>query len=117
MDNNENQDKIKFDDFLKLDLRVAKIIFCERVPKSKKLLRLEVDMGTEIRQLVAGLAPYYLPEEMVGKRVVIVANLEPAKLMGIESNGMVLAATGKGDDAVPVLLSVPEGTPLGARVS
>lgn len=108
---------IGFDDFLKVELRVAKIIACERVPKSKKLLRMDVDLGHQTRQVLAGLAPWYLPEEMVGRRVVLASNLAPVKMMGLESNGMVLAATGTADDAVPVVLSVPEGTPLGARVS
>ncbi|MCB1044536.1 MAG: methionine--tRNA ligase subunit beta [Acidobacteria bacterium] len=108
---------IEFPTFLQVDLRVAKIMTCERVPKSKKLLRMDVDLGFETRQILAGLAPWYLPEEMVGRRVVVVANLAPAKLMGLESNGMVLAATGANEGAVPVLVTVPEGTPLGAKVS
>ncbi len=113
----EQNTPISFDDFLKVEMRVAKIMQCERVPKSKKLLRMDVDLGTETRQIVAGLAPWYLPEEMVGRRVVVVANLAPVKLMGLESNGMILAATAATEAAVPVLLSVPEGSQLGAKVS
>ncbi len=104
---------ITIDAFAETDLRVGKIIACERVEKSKKLLKCQVDMGDETRQVVAGLAQVYLCEEMVGRNVVIVANLAPVKLMGVESNGMMLAATG----GQPVLVSVPEGTPPGSKVT
>jgi len=107
---------IVIQDFMKMELRVAKVIACERLPKSKKLLRMDVDLGGETRQVLAGLAPWYLPEEFIGRRVVLVANLQPAKLMGHESQGMILAASPEGEGAVPVPLSVPEGMPLGARV-
>ncbi len=86
-------DYIKFDDFAKLDLRVAKIISAEKVEKADKLLKLSIQVGEEIRTLVAGIAEYYSPEEVIGKSIVIVANLEPRKLRGIESQGMLLAAT------------------------
>src|SRR5439155_13164332 len=88
------------DDFAKVELRVAEVIAAERVPKSKKLLKLTVSLGAEQRTLVAGIAEHYAPAELVGKKVVVVANLEPAKLMGIESNGMVLAASTEGKLAV-----------------
>ncbi len=107
---------ISIEDFMKVDLRVGKILSCERIPKSKKLLKMEVDLGFEKRQILAGMAPYYLPEEMLGRRVVVVANLKPAKLMGIESQGMLLAASPEGDGAVPALLTLPEGLPLGSKV-
>ncbi len=81
---------------MKVELRVAKVLTAERVEKSKKLLKLSVDVGTEQRTLVAGIAEAYEPEALVGKTVVIVFNLKPAKLMGIESNGMVLAASPDG---------------------
>jgi methionyl-tRNA synthetase len=84
---------IGIEDFMKVDLRVGKIIFAERVEKSQKLIRLTVDIGTETRQVVAGIGKSYGPEELAGKSVVIVANLKPAKLMGIESQGMLLAAS------------------------
>ena len=89
-------DRIGIDDFMKVELRVAKVLTAERVEKSKKLLKLSVDVGTEHRTLVAGIAEAYEPESLVGKSVVIVFNLKPAKLMGIESNGMVLAASPDG---------------------
>lgn len=107
---------ISIEDFMKVDLRVGKILSCERIPKSKKLLKMEVDLGFEKRQILAGMAPYYLPEEMLGRRVVVVANLKPAKLMGIESQGMLLAASPEGDGAIPALITLPEGLPLGSKV-
>ena len=84
---------ITIDDFKKLDLRVAKILTAEPVPKSKKLLRLEVEIGTERRTIIAGIAQHYQPETLPGLFVVVVYNLQPATLMGQESNGMVLAAS------------------------
>jgi methionyl-tRNA synthetase len=84
---------IGIEDFLKVDLRVGKIISAERVEKSEKLIKLKVDIGTETRQVVAGIGKSYGPEELMGKSIVIVANLKPAKLMGIESQGMLLAAS------------------------
>src|SRR6185436_5257205 len=89
-------ERISIEDFMKVELRVAKVLTAERVEKSKKLLKLSVDVGTEQRTLVAGIAEAYEPEALVGKTVVIVFNLKPAKLMGIESNGMVLAASPDG---------------------
>ena len=84
---------IGIEDFMKVDLRVGKIITAERVEKSAKLIKLQVDIGTETRQVVAGIGKSYSPEELMGKSIVIVANLKPAKLMGIESQGMLLAAS------------------------
>ncbi len=86
-------DKIDIADFAKVELRVAQIKEAEKVPGSKKLIRMQVDLGTETRQIVAGIAESYAPEALVGKKVALVANLKPAKLMGVESNGMVLAAS------------------------
>jgi methionyl-tRNA synthetase len=99
---------------MSLDLRVAKVVTAERVPKSKKLVKLSVDVGTETRTLVAGIAEAYEPEALVGRTVVIVANLEPAKLMGIESNGMVLAASPEGGK--PELVAFVNPPPPGSRV-
>jgi methionyl-tRNA synthetase len=96
--------RISIDDFMKVELRVAKILAAEAVPKSKKLLKLHVDLGTEQRTIVAGIAEAYEPDSLVGRTIVVVANLKPAKLMGIESNGMVLAASS--DEGKPILLSV-----------
>ena len=96
---------INYDDFKKIDLRVAKILSAERVEGSGKLVKLQIDVG-ELgeRQLVAGIGTVYTPEILIGKQIVIVANLEPRKLMGHESNGMLLAAS---DEMGPVLL-IPE---------
>lgn len=94
-------------------MKVAKILEAERVPKSSKLLKLQVVIGTEQRQIVAGIGKKYSPEELVGKTIVVVANLKPAKLMGIESQGMVLAA---GDKEVLSLLTVQEEVQLGSKV-
>ena len=96
--------KISIDDFMKVELRTAKVVAAEAVPKSKKLIKLQVDLGTEQRTILAGIAEAYAPESLVGRTIVIVANLKPAKLMGIESNGMVLAASPEGGK--PVLLTV-----------
>jgi methionyl-tRNA synthetase len=104
---------IGIDEFQKVQLKVAKILKAERVPKSSKLLKLQVDIGTEQRQIVAGIGKKYSPEELVGKTIVVVANLKPAKLMGIESQGMVLAA---GESDMLGLLGVSEDIPVGTKV-
>ena len=111
-----DEPRISFDDFMKVQLRVVKVLAAEAIPKSKKLLKVTVDDGAGERTLVAGIARAYAPETLVGRSVVIVANLEKAKLMGVESNGMILAATDPGGG--PVLLGVddPEAAPPGARV-
>jgi methionyl-tRNA synthetase len=106
--------RISIDDFMKVELRTAKVVAAERVPKSNKLLKLQVDAGTEQRTLVAGIAEAYEPEALVGKTVVIVFNLKPAKLMGIESNGMVLAASP--DGGKPTVVSFDQPPPPGTRV-
>jgi methionyl-tRNA synthetase len=106
--------RITIDDFMKVELRVAKVLAAERVPKSKKLLKLSVDVGSEQRTLVAGIAEAYEPEALVGRTVVIVFNLQPATLMGIESDGMVLAASA--DGGKPMLLSFEQPPPPGTRV-
>jgi methionyl-tRNA synthetase len=92
----EERQLISIDEFAKVDLRVGEIKEAEKVEKSKKLLKLKVDIGTEERQVVAGIAEHYTPEQLIGKKILLVANLKPAKLMGIESQGMVLAAGGDG---------------------
>ncbi|HYW37613.1 MAG TPA: methionine--tRNA ligase [Terriglobales bacterium] len=106
--------KISIDDFAKVELRVAQVKTAERVKGADKLLRLEVDLGTEVRQLVAGIAEAYEPETLIGRKVVIVANLAPRKLRGLESNGMVVAAAPEGGK--PVLASFLEDVPLGTRL-
>ena len=100
-------DRITIDDFMKIELRVAKVLTAEKVEKSKKLLKLTVDVGSEQRTLVAGIAEAYEPDSLVGKTVVIVFNLKPAKLMGIESNGMVLAASPDGGKPEVVTFANP----------
>ena len=105
---------VTIDDFAKVDLRVAQILVAERVPKADKLLRLEVDLGYEKRQILAGIAQYYEPEKLVGRKIVIVANLAPRKMRGLESNGMLLAASLEG--GAPVLAGFLEEVPLGARL-
>jgi methionyl-tRNA synthetase len=105
---------INIDDFAKVDLRVAQILVAERVPKADKLLRLEVDLGYEKRQILAGIAQYFDPEKLIGRKIVIVANLAPRKMRGLESNGMLLAASLEGGS--PVLAGFLEEVPLGARL-
>ena len=105
---------ITIDDFVKVDLRVAQILVAERVPKADKLLRREVDLGYEKRQILAGIAQYYEPEKLIGRKIVIVANLAPRKMRGLESNGMLLAASLEG--GAPVLAGFLEEVPLGSRL-
>ncbi len=100
-------------DFKKLDLRVGKIISVERVENSEKLLKLEIDLSDEKRQLVAGIGREYTPEDLVDKQVVIIANLEPRTLMGLESNGMILCAD---VDGAPVLLQPEKSVPPGTKI-
>jgi methionyl-tRNA synthetase (EC 6.1.1.10) len=104
---------ISFEDFQKIELKVAKIIEAEKIEKSEKLLKLIVDLGDEKRQLVAGIAKYYKLEDLIGKEIVVVANLEPKKLMGIESQGMLLAAN---VDGKPVILIPEKEVPPGTKV-
>jgi methionyl-tRNA synthetase len=107
--------RISIDDFMKTELRVAKVLEAEAVPKSKKLIKMRVDVGEPApRQILAGIAEAYQPEQLVGRTIVIVANLKPAKLMGLESNGMVLAASP--DGGLPMLLAVDDSLPAGTRV-
>lgn len=103
---------IGIDKFMDVELRTAQILECEPVPKAKKLLKLIIDLGYEKRQVVSGIAKYYKPEDLIGKKIIVVANLNPAKLCGVESNGMILAS---GEDDVRVVFLDPE-TPNGQRV-
>jgi methionyl-tRNA synthetase len=105
--------QITIDDFMKIQLKAAKVLAAERVPKSEKLLKLQVSLGSEQRQIVAGIGKKYEPETLIGKTIVIVANLKPAKLMGIESQGMVLAA---GDSEVRGLATFIEDVEPGTKV-
>jgi methionyl-tRNA synthetase len=107
--------RISIQEFQRVRLVTGRVIEAERVPRSNKLVRLQVDLGNERRQVVAGIANRYEPESLVGRNVVIVANLQPAKLMGVESDGMVLAAT-VGPSGEPSLLEVPADVPPGSTV-
>jgi methionyl-tRNA synthetase len=107
--------QIAIDDFAKIDLRVAKIIVAERIPKADKLLRLEVDLGYEKRQILSGIAEWYTPEELIGRRIVIIANLAPRKMRGLESHGMLLAAS-HGESGKPILATFAEDIELGSRL-
>ena len=107
------EDRITLGDFAKVDLRVAEVLAAEKIAKSRKLLQLTVRVGSETRTLVAGVAEHYVPSDLVGRKVVIVANLEPATLMGIQSNGMVLAAS---HEATVSLLTLDKDVPAGSRV-
>lgn len=105
--------QITIEDFQKIQLKLAKVLTAERIPRSDKLLKLQVDLGGEQRQIVAGIGKKYEPEALIGRRIVIVANLKPAKLMGIESQGMVLAA---GDKEVGGLVTILEDVDPGTKV-
>ena len=108
----EHMPQITIDDFAKVELRCAKVIACEKVKKAKKLLKLQLDLGFEQRQVVSGIAAYYEPESLIGRKVVLVTNLAPAKLCGIESEGMILAS---GEDKINVVF-LPDDTPLGSKI-
>lgn len=105
---------IPFEQFQKLDMRVAKILSAERIQRAKKLLLLKVDVGGEVRVLVAGLAEHYSPEQLVGKEVVVIANLEPRVIMGFRAEGMLLAAVVEGK---PVLIVPEQEVPPGSKVT
>jgi len=104
---------ISFEEFQKIDLRVGKIVEVEKVEGTDKLLKLKVDLGAEKRQLVAGIAKFYQPEDLIGREIVVVVNLEPKTLMGIESQGMLLAADVEGR---PILLRPDKEVPPGTKI-
>ncbi len=112
--NKPTEGVIGIEDFARVTLKVARVLEAERVPKSNKLLRLQISLGEETRQLVAGIGKAYEPDALVGKKIIVVANLKPAKLMGVESQGMLLAATGP--DGNPVLLQPEADVPEGASI-
>ena len=105
--------EISIEQFFEADLRSAKIIEAQKVEKSRKLVKLQIDLGTEQRQIVAGIAEAYTPEELIGRTIIVVANLQPATLMGEVSNGMLLAAS---IDGVPVLATFEKEVPPGIKV-
>jgi methionine--tRNA ligase beta chain len=104
---------VSFEDFQKMDLRVAKIVEAEKVKGSEKLLKLVIDVGKEKRQIVAGIGKFYKPEDLIGKEIAVLLNLEPKKLMGIESQGMLLAADVEGE---PVILITEKEVPAGTKI-
>jgi len=107
--------QITIDDFVKIELRVAQILVAERIPKADKLLRLEVDLGAAgKRQILSGIAEWYSPEDLIDRRIIVVTNLAPRKMRGLESHGMLLAASEEGGK--PFLATVPEGVPVGTRL-
>jgi methionyl-tRNA synthetase len=106
--------RISIDDFMKIDLRVARVLAAERVPNSKKLMKLDIEIGGEARTIVAGIAEAYEADALVGRHVAVVANLKPARLMGVESNGMILAASP--DGGKPILVAFDQPPPSGTRV-
>ncbi len=106
-------DKISIDKFKEVDLRVAKITAAEKVAGADKLLRLELDLGDESRQIVSGIAEHYSPEDLVGREIIVIYNLEPRILKGVESNGMLLAASGEGFIS---LLQPDQEVPPGSKI-
>ena len=107
--------KISIEDFAKVEMRVGQIQTAEAVAGAQKLLKLMVDIGNEVRQVVAGIAEHYKPEQLVGMKVVILTNLQPRKLRGVESNGMIVAAS-VGPEGKPVLVTFQEEVEIGARL-
>ena len=105
--------EIALDDFAKIDLRVARVVACEKVPKADKLLKLTLDVGAEQRTVVSGIAGAYQPEQLIGRTVIYLANLKPAKIRGVISQGMILAA---GDAEVLALSGLDRDAPPGTRV-
>ena len=110
----EEENLISFDDFMKVQLKVAEVLEAEKVEKSEKLLKLQVKIGDEQKQIIAGISKSYSPEELKGKKIVVVANLKPAKLMGLESQGMVLAV--EDESGKLKVLSVENSVKIGSRV-
>lgn len=108
-------ENITFDDFLKIDLRVAEIKSCEDLPGADKLYKLTIDIGEE-RTIVAGIKQHYTKEELIGKKIAVVANLEPRKLRGVVSHGMLLAASNEDNTSI-VLLTLDKDIQNGSRIS
>lgn len=114
----ESKPEITYDDFVKLDLRVATIVEAEEHPNADRLLKLQVDLGAEKRQICAGIKAYYDPADLVGKQIVVVANLAPRKIRGEESNGMLLAASAMDGEELSdvIVLSPSKQAPAGSSV-
>ncbi|MBU5678543.1 MAG: methionine--tRNA ligase subunit beta [Candidatus Aenigmatarchaeota archaeon] len=112
--NEERKEEITIEEFQKIDLRVGKIINAEKIENADKLLKILVDLGNEKRTLIAGIAKCYKPEELINKKVVVVTNLKPKKIRGIESKGMLLAAIDKNEN--PILITVEKDIEVGAKI-
>lgn len=112
----DGSSQITIDDFAKVELRVAKVLVCERIPKADKLLRLEVDLGYEKRQILSGIAEWYTPEDLIGRRIVVITNLAPRKMRGLESHGMLLAGSAEGGKPALATFADNDELPLGARL-
>ena len=110
----EKMDKISFDEFKKIQLKVATVLKAENMEKSKNLIKLQIDLGSEKRQILAGIKKYYKPEDLVGRQIIVVTNLQPATLMGEKSDGMLLAADIDGE---PILLDVDKEVPPGTGIT
>ena len=106
--------QISIDEFHKLDIRVAEVLEATRVPKTDKLIEAKVDLGGEVRTIITGLVPQYRPEDLVGKRIIVLANLEPRRVRGVDSHGMLLAAEWEGQIG---LLTVDKDAPRGAKIT
>lgn len=109
----KKMENISFEEFQKIDLRIAKILSTDKVEGSEKLLKLKIDLGVQKRQIVAGIAKFYKPEELIGRKIVVITNLEPRTLMGLESQGMLLAAN---DEGKPVLLKPDQDVSVGTQI-
>ncbi len=107
-------DDISIDDFKRLDIRVGEILSATRVPGTDKLIELEVNIGSEVRHLITGIYPLYRPVDLVGRRIIVLANLQPRRVKGVESQGMLLAAEWDGEIG---LLTVDKDAPSGARIT
>ncbi|MEM7816880.1 MAG: methionine--tRNA ligase subunit beta [Candidatus Aenigmatarchaeota archaeon] len=112
--NEERKEEVSIEEFQKIDLRVGKIISAEKIENADKLLKLLVDLGNEKRTLIAGIAKSYKPEELINKKVVVLANLKPKVIRGIESKGMLLAAIDRNEN--PILLTVEKDIEVGAKI-
>lgn len=106
-------ENINFEEFQKIDLRIAKVISAEKIKGSERLLKLGVDLGNEKRQIIAGISKFYEPKDLIGREVAVVVNLEPRTLMGLESQGMVLAAS---DEGRPILLKPDKEVSPGTKI-
>ena len=111
----EAKEEIEFDDWMKMQFQIGEVIACEEVKKSKKLLCSQVKIGSQVKQIVSGIKPHYTAEEMVGKKVMVLVNLKPAKLAGVLSEGMILCANDK--DGNPVLMTPEKFVPTGSPVN